>query len=213
VNGLSTAPGTAEPASVSDDQYVWLKLDNAFPGTFSLVTCHAAALLDSSEVVLNNRDMTTTATFSELLRTPNEVIDRLSGGGEVLLTRRDAEPLRLSLAGPAAAESSTLAALAQLIGASLDDEMCDRIASHLSDPFPWIEFLPDHARREFVGEFLRVARACAAVSRFDRLTVLLAAWRGTAEAYADPNIAIDGSDLDYLPAGSAVEASDPRTSA
>jgi hypothetical protein len=156
--------------------------------------------------------MTTTATFSELLRTPNDVVGRLEAGGDVLLTRRDAEPLRLSLAGPAAAESSTLAALAQLIGASLDEEMGDRIASHLADPFPWIEFLPTEARREFVGEFLRVARACAAVSRFDRLTVLLAAWRGTAEAYADPSITIDGSDLDYLPAGSAVKVADPRAS-
>jgi hypothetical protein len=156
--------------------------------------------------------MTTTATFSELLRTPNEVIGKLEAGGDVVLTRRDAEPLRLSLAGPAAAESSTLDALAQLIGASLDEEMCDRMARHLAEPFPWVEFLPEQARREFVGDFLRTARACAAVARFDRLTILIAAWRGTAEAYADPKVTADGSDLTYFPSDSVVKVADPRLS-
>jgi hypothetical protein len=154
--------------------------------------------------------MTTTATFSELLRTPNEVIGKLEADGDVLLTRRDAEPLRLSLAAPAAAESGTLGALAQLIGASLDDEMCDRMALHLVEPFPWIEFLPEIVRREFVSEFLRTARACASVARFDRLTILISAWRGTAEAYADPRTPADGSDLDYLPPSAVVEVVDPR---
>ena len=165
---------------------------------------------DSSEVVRMLRNMTATATFSELLRTPNDVIGKLITDGDVLLTRRDAEPLRLSLAGPAAAEITTLGALAQLISASLDDEMCDRLAQHLAEPFPWIEFLPASARREFVGEFLRTARACAAVSRFDRLTILLASWRGTAEAYADPSVTTDGSDLAYLPAKDMVQVPDPR---
>lgn len=153
--------------------------------------------------------MTTTATFSELLRTPNEVIGRLEAG-DVVLTRRDAEPLRLSLAGPAAAASGTLDALAQLIASSLDEEMCDRLVQHLIEPFPWIEFLPVNARREFVADFLRTTRACAAVARFDRLTTLLAAWRGTAEAYADPHLSADGTDLDYLSPRGAVRVTDPR---
>ncbi len=42
------------------------------------------------------------------------------------------------------------------------------------------------------------ARACAAVGRFERLTITLAAWKGTAEAYAGPAIAVNGSDLAYL---------------
>ena len=116
----------------------------------------------------------------------------------MLLTRRDAEPLRLSKARTAGQEIDTLSALAQLIGASLDDAACDRLVENLSVPFPWIEFLPPLAGRAFVKEFLRTARACSAVGRFDRLTIALAAWRGTAEAYADPNLPLEGSDLDYL---------------
>jgi hypothetical protein len=152
--------------------------------------------------------MTSTATFSALLRTPNEVIKQLNDG-DVLLTRRDAEPLRLSKARDAAQEIDTLAALAQLIGAALDDEACDRLVDNLAGPFPWIEFLPDAARRSFVRDFLRTARACAAVGRFDRLTIVLAAWKGTAEAYADPAVSPDGSDLDYLDEHEV--ATDPRS--
>jgi hypothetical protein len=153
--------------------------------------------------------MTTTVTFSELLRKPNDVIGKLDAG-DVLLTRRDAEPLRLSLAGPATAEVGTLDALAQLIAASLDDEMSDRVAQHLLEPFPWAEFLPAQVRREFVGDFLRTARACAAVGRFDRLTILLEAWRATAEAYADPHVTAGGADLDYLPPRGVIRVADPR---
>ncbi len=39
--------------------------------------------------------MTTTATFSKLLRNPSAVIDNLDEG-DVVLTRRDGEALRLS---------------------------------------------------------------------------------------------------------------------
>lgn len=154
--------------------------------------------------------MTATATFSDLLRTPNDVIDKLETGGDVVLTRRNEKSLRLSFAGPAAAEADTLSALAQLIGASLDEETCDRIAIRLFEPFPWMEFLPGTARREFVGDFLRTARACAAISRFERLTVTLAAWRATAEAYADPTVTPDGSDLGHLPIADAIAVPDPH---
>jgi hypothetical protein len=152
--------------------------------------------------------MTSTATFSALLRTPNEVIEQLASG-DVLLTRRGAEPLRLSRARRAEQEVDTLAALAQLIAASLDDAACDRLVEKLADPFPWIAVLPPQARRGFVHEFLATARACAAVGRFERLTIALAAWKGTAEVYADPAIARDGSDLDYLDEQQVV--GDPRT--
>jgi len=73
----------------------------------------------------------------------------------------------------------------------------ERLAEELADPLPWIGFLPAAARHHFVTEFLAAYRACAAVGCFERLTITLAAWKGTAEAYADPAIAVDGSDLDY----------------
>lgn len=152
--------------------------------------------------------MSSTATFSAFLRTPNEVIAQLEDG-DVVLTRRDAEPLRLSKARSAEQEADTMSALAQLIAASLDEEVCRRLVANLAAPFPWVAFLPPHAARMFVAEFLRTARACASVGRFDRLTIALAAWKATAQAYADPSVVLDGSDLDYLHEGEAVP--DPRS--
>lgn len=64
--------------------------------------------------------------------------------------------------------------------------------------WPRLEALPAAARRSCVLELIATARACAAVGRFERLAITLAAWRGTAEVYADPAIALDGSDLEYL---------------
>jgi len=80
----------------------------------------------------------------------------------------------------------------------------DRIAAEMQPLAAWaagmlrLESLPAAAHRSFVLEILATARACAAVGGFERLTIALAAWKGTAEAYADPTIALDGSDLDYL---------------
>lgn len=142
--------------------------------------------------------MTTTVTLSTLLRSPNEVFDKLENG-DVLVTRRDGADLRLTKAEHAEAEAATVQALAQLIAASLDDEACDRLANRLAEPFPWIAFLPPEHRRQFVGEFLRLARASASIGRFERLATALEAWKATAEAYADPNVTPDGSDLGELP--------------
>jgi hypothetical protein len=54
----------------------------------------------------------------------------------------------------------------------------------LRAPFPWIEFLRPAGRQAFALEIVDVARACAAVSNFDRLLFTLEAWRSTAAAIA-----------------------------
>ena len=84
----------------------------------------------------------------------------------------------------------------------------NRLVDRLVDPFPWITFLPKAARAEFVRDFLTTARACAAIGRFDRLTVTLNSWQATAEAYATPHLSPTGDDLDYLDVPESVP--DPR---
>jgi len=79
-----------------------------------------------------------------------------------------------------------VAAFAQLIaGVVVDESMADRLAStSFAGPFPWIEFLDEELRRQFAGDFLRTARACASVGHFDRLAIVVANWRETALAYS-----------------------------
>jgi hypothetical protein len=141
--------------------------------------------------------MTTTRTLSQFVQTPTQVIADLDKG-DVVLTRRGAASLRLSRADKIDSETKAVSALAQLIAASLDEDVADRMVGHLSDAFPWIEFLPAERRRDFVKSFLRVTRACASVNSFDRLGIFLESWQATAAAYADPSITADGSDLTYL---------------
>jgi hypothetical protein len=150
---------------------------------------------------------TTTANFSTLLRNPNAVLEQLDDG-DVVLTRRHGEPLRLSRERDAEMEHEMVSAFAQMIAATvLDEDSADLVADRLQIPFAWIEFLDEESRREFVGEFLRTARACASIARFERLAVVVANWRETATAYSlglDMSIA----SLDYIPGGSPAE--DPR---
>lgn len=56
-------------------------------------------------------------------------------------------------------------------------------ADRLRAPFPWLEFLSEADRQEFAREVVDVARASAAMARFDRLLETLSAWRATAEAW------------------------------
>lgn len=152
--------------------------------------------------------MTRTATLSELLRHPNEVIERLDEG-DVTITRRDGEALRLSKDARQSQSQGALDALSRLIAATLDDQACDRLAGSLSGEHPWMEFLPSEQRRRFVGEYFRTARACAKAGAFSPLAVLVASWEATAEAYA-LGLSPVGADLDYIDAED-IDVPDPRT--
>lgn len=154
--------------------------------------------------------MTTTTTFSDLLRSPNDVIERLEDG-DVVLTRRGGDPLRLSKERDARQGDEMVSAFAQMIAATiLDESSADGIAAKLSVPFAWIEFLSEPERRLFVDEFLRTSRACASVGRFDRLAVVVGGWRETATAYS-LGLTGDQDDLEFISGGLTVK--DPRVSA
>lgn len=147
-----------------------------------------------------------TTTFSEFLRAPNDVLGVLADAGEVVLTRRSAPSLRLTQESTSREELTTLGVVGQLFAASLDESALDRVATRLSVALPWIALLPKAVHAEFVAEFQDTARACISVGRFERLSILLHAWEATAEAYADPRLMADGSNLEYLEAPELVAA-------
>jgi len=101
----------------------------------------------------------------------------------VTITRRDGEALVLTRASAVEHQRLGLQLAAQLIAASLADSRTPFL-DRLRVPFPWLEFLNGPDRAAFAAEVIDVARACAAVSQFDRLTDVLMAWRATAEAIA-----------------------------
>ena len=152
--------------------------------------------------------MTKTATFSTLLRHPNKVIESLEEG-DVVLTRRDAEPLRISKERDAAREHEMTRAFAQMLGALvLDDDQTDRLLERLRIPFGWLNFLSGDEQRSFAEEFFQTARACGAVGNFERLAIEVGNWHETAVAYS-LGLRERLDTIEYLDGD--VGAEDPRT--
>lgn len=144
---------------------------------------------------MNNAGAGTTATFSELLRTPNEVASAAERG-EVTITRRDGEDLVLTSAQSTKRSRSGLRFAAAIVGAALA-EWPDSFAHRLHSAFPWMTFLNESEQEAFADELVDLARACASVERFEPLALAVQAWKSTAEAYAD-GVPRDGEDIEWL---------------
>jgi hypothetical protein len=124
-----------------------------------------------------------TVQSSELSRNSAAVFKAVDQG-PVTITRRDGETLILTKESDLAHQRQGLELAAHLVAASLapdDVPFVDR----LRGPFPWVEFFSPADREAFAQEIVDVARACAAMSRFDRLLITLTAWHSTAQAIAD----------------------------
>jgi PHD/YefM family antitoxin component YafN of YafNO toxin-antitoxin module len=123
-----------------------------------------------------------TVQSSELSRNSAAVFQAVDHG-PVTITRRDGETLVLTKESDLRHQREGLELAAHLVAASLapgDLPFVDR----LRGPFPWVEFFSPSDREAFAREIVDVARACAAVSRFDRLLLTLTAWHSTAQAIA-----------------------------
>ena len=145
-----------------------------------------------------------TASSSDLSRNPAQVF-RAAEEGPVTITRRDGEPLTLVRSSSVAREHEALRLATNLVAASLapgDSSFAERLLV----PFPWLGFLPAQQREQFATEIVEVSRACASISSFDRLFIVLAEWRSTAEAIAAGFTPDD--ELDWLDERESVD--DPR---
>jgi hypothetical protein len=71
----------------------------------------------------------------------------------------------------------------------------------LPDVFPWVRFLPKEDVQAFLVELVETIRACVSLDNVAALAPVIAAWRGTAEIYSDPDLlkaateSLDGTDF------------------
>lgn len=145
-----------------------------------------------------------TASSSDLSRNPAQVF-RAADDGPVTITRRDGESLMLLRSKTVEREHEALQLAASLVAASLapgESSFADRLLT----PFPWLGFLPAAQREEFASEIVVVSRACAAITSFDRLFIVLSEWKATAEAIASGYT--PETELDWLDEPETVN--DPR---
>jgi hypothetical protein len=108
---------------------------------------------------------------------------RAADEGPVTITRRGGESLILERASEVERQRNGMRVASEIVAASLSP-LEKSLVDRLRGPYPWLEFLSPADRDEFAAEAVDVARACAAVGRFDRLVVTVDAWRHSAEAIA-----------------------------
>ena len=125
--------------------------------------------------------------FSELLREPKTVVRDLDDG-DVLLRRRGAPALRLTLADRDDQRADAYA----MVGRALRN-MAERapvaLGEALLNEFPWTSFLPKADRIDFIDLFTRTVVAAAELDNFAPLAYLVDERRATAEIHADPKLA------------------------
>ncbi len=104
--------------------------------------------------------------------------------GDVLLRRRDAPDLRLSLE----ARDEQRSAAFTLVGRTLRNlatHSPSALAAAIQDEFPWTAFLPRADLDEFLAEFTRTVVGAGELDSFAALGQLLHEWQATAAVHAD----------------------------
>jgi hypothetical protein len=129
--------------------------------------------------------------FSDLLQRPNETVEKLKASRHRALRvhRRGSEDdLILTTVDRVAVQSQWAELGARTLRAVMDNPTLR--SSHLLDilpqVFPWTRFLPTDSQIEFAQELVEVWEASVDLGVPGPVLLLIARWRSTAEAYADP---------------------------
>ena len=125
-------------------------------------------------------------TFSEFLRQPKEVVADLADH-DVLLRRRNAPDLYLSLAASDISRAKTIECLARLL-CKIAADSPEAVGEAIEAAFPWVEFLSPEERREFAEDLTRTILASASIESFEPVEQTLLEWQNTAEILSDPEL-------------------------
>jgi hypothetical protein len=146
--------------------------------------------------------------FSQLVQKPKATVAQLeeSPRRRLRLDRRDGGDLILESAARAEAEDEALSMASRLFFSLMkDDQGARALLLALPDVFPWVRFLPTDDVRGFLVELVETIRASADLRNVAAIAPVVAAWKGTAEIYSDPELLkaatapLDGTDYGPVP--------------
>jgi hypothetical protein len=146
--------------------------------------------------------------FSQLVQKPKATVAQLeeSPRRRLRLDRRDGGDLILESAARAEAEDEALSMASRLFFSLMKDEQGARaLLLALPEVFPWVRFLPTDDVRGFLVELVETIRASADLGNVAAIAPVVAAWKGTAEIYSDPELLkaatapLDGTDYGPVP--------------
>ena len=134
--------------------------------------------------------MAAEANLSDLLNKPKATLARLASNRRLLLRRRDDEDLVITTAERAAQDTAVVRDTTRLFAEMMRREpaVMALAVQVLPAIFPWVRHLPDDAKREFAAEWLDTLTAAADLDNNAAVEGVVAAWRSTAEVYADPEL-------------------------
>lgn len=150
--------------------------------------------------------------FSDLSNKPVETVRKLqrSPSRSLRVRRRgDEEDLVLTTASRADQVDEVMSATTKIFLALMqhDPTVVTLVIDVLPEAFPWVRFLPKQDVQAFVVDLVGTLKAAASLDNPAPVAQVVAAWRHTAEVYADPELLAvlrkDGEDLGPVPAPSA----------
>ena len=130
------------------------------------------------------------ATLTDFLRDPNAIVEKLERN-DVVLRRRNAGDLRLSLQSRSEADDEGLRFIARLLGQALSDDVVRPRLVSAAAAIPWVTFLPEGDRQTFVRELIKTAEAAGELGSMAPLAQLLVEWKATAAIHADPALVVE----------------------
>lgn len=119
--------------------------------------------------------------WSDLAKKPTEVGKALDAAGEVTVTR-GSQTLRISQ--PDHDVTTVMRDMCGLLGAVVATETPERVCAILNAAWPWTRVLPTPDQIELAAEVGPLAETCESLDTWRPLLDALAAWRGTARAWA-----------------------------
>lgn len=128
------------------------------------------------------------ANLSDLLNKPKATLARLATNRRLVLRRRDDEDLVLTTAERAAQDTAVVRDTTRLFREMMrrDPAVMALAVQVLPTVFPWVRHLPEDAWPEFAAEWLDTLNAATDLDNNAAVEGVVAAWRATAEIYADP---------------------------
>lgn len=132
--------------------------------------------------------------FSDLQLRGKDTVQRWlreSANRVLVVRRRDAEDLVLTTASRAAQARQASSVTSRIFVALMqrDPQVGDLVADVVPEVFPWVAFLSREEVRQFVGELVSTLRAAESIDNPAPVAQVIDAWRHTAEALADPELA------------------------
>src|SRR5262245_27827515 len=132
-------------------------------------------------------------TFTDLLQHSNETVEKLkqSRGRALRVRRRGAEEdLVLTTASRAAQDEEVVDVAIRLLRAITSNAVMRsfHLLDVLPQVFPWVRFLPNDEKAEFVRELIEVMSAGEELDSPASVLQTITEWRSTAQVYADPEL-------------------------